>query len=268
MDGYTSFFWSDIWNGRLLSSQFLELFSFAKDKHISVQSFISMSAIEDPDELFHLPLSTQAYAQFQQLNSIIANITLQAGNDVWSYIWNSGIFTSSKACLNQVGTRQVHAAFKWLWKSSCQPKQKFFFWLLLQDRLSTHDILKRRNMELQCYDCVLCHLGTEESLMHLFFFYPFSMSCWNTLGLAPLILDDLFQTLSAFRAHLRQPFFMEIIICMCWAIWSARNDNIFKGLQHSVASYKASFKRELAQVKLRVGNNLKTPLAQWIEHYV
>ena len=65
LDGYTSFFWSDIWNGRLFSSQFPELFSFAKDKHISVQSFISMLAIEEPDELFHLPLSTQAYGQFQ-----------------------------------------------------------------------------------------------------------------------------------------------------------------------------------------------------------
>ena len=102
-----------------------------------------------------------------------------------------------------IGTRQVHSAFKWLWKSSCQPKRKFFFWLLLQDRLSTREILKRRNMELQCYDCVLCHLDTEESLMHLFFSCPFSMSCWNTLGLAPMILDDLFQTLSAFRMHLR-----------------------------------------------------------------
>jgi hypothetical protein len=76
VDGYTSFFWSDIWDGRLLSSQFPELFSFAKDKHISVQSFISLSAMEASDELFHLPLSTQVYLQFQQLNSIIANITL------------------------------------------------------------------------------------------------------------------------------------------------------------------------------------------------
>jgi len=268
MDGYTSFFWSDIWNGRLFSSQFPELFSFAKDKHISVQTFISMLAIEEPDELFHLPLSTQAYGQFQQLNSIIANITLQARNDVWSYIWNSNIFTSSKAYLNLISTRQVHSAFKWLWKSSCQAKRKFFFWLLLQDRLSTRDILKWRNMELQCYDCVLCHLCTEERLMHLFFSCPFSMSCKNTLGLAPMIFDDLFQTLSAFKLHLQQPFFMEIIIYICWAIWSARNDNIFRGLQHSIASCKASFRRELTQIKFRVSNNLKTPLAQWIEHYV
>jgi len=64
--------------------------------------------------------------------------------------------------------------------------------MLLQDRLSTRGILKRRNMEVQSYDCVLCHLVTEESLMYLFFSCPFSMCCWNTLGLAPLIPDDLF----------------------------------------------------------------------------
>lgn len=127
VDGYTSFFWIDVWNGRLLSSQFPELFSFAKDQHISIQSFSSLSVLDATDELFHLPLSSQAYAQFQQLRSILANVTLHAGNDVWSYIWNSSMFASSKAYRNLIGTRQVHAGFKWLWNSSCQPKTKFFF---------------------------------------------------------------------------------------------------------------------------------------------
>ena len=77
-------------------------------------------------------------------------------------------------------------------------------------------------MELESYDCVLCHLDTEETLMHLFFQCPFRCLLLNTLGLAPLIQDDLLITLSAFRTQLHQPFFMEIIICMCWAIWATR----------------------------------------------
>jgi len=192
-----------------------------------------LTDMTDMAELVHLPLSSQAYGQFQQLVTILADITLQQGNDTWSYIWGSLMFTSSKAYLSLTGTRQVHAAYKWLWNSYCQPKRKFFFWLLLKDRLSTRALLKRRNMELESYSCVLCHFDTDETLMHQFFQCPFAMCCWNTLGLAPLIQDDLLDTLSAFRLHLQQPFFMEIIICMCWAIWTARNDNIFGNIQHS-----------------------------------
>jgi hypothetical protein len=47
-----------MWNDRLLSSQFPELCSFVKDKNISIQSVINT---EDMTDLFHLPLSVQAF---------------------------------------------------------------------------------------------------------------------------------------------------------------------------------------------------------------
>jgi len=82
-------------------------------------------------------------------------------------------------------------------------KMKVFFSVCYSKTDRAHVVFKKeKNMELQIYDCVLCHLVTEESLMHLFFSRPFSMSCWKSLGLAPLILDDLFQTISTFRAYL------------------------------------------------------------------
>lgn len=82
-------------------------------------------------------------------------------------------------------------------------------------------------MDLESYNCVLCHLDAEESLLHLFFHCPFAASCWNVLGLAHLIQEDPFQTFSAFK---------EIVVAMCWAIWSARNDLIFRHQQHSIDS--------------------------------
>jgi len=39
-DGTTCFFWLYTWNNRLLSTQFPELFSFAKNQHMTVQSFL------------------------------------------------------------------------------------------------------------------------------------------------------------------------------------------------------------------------------------
>lgn len=68
-----------------------------------------------------------------------------------------------------IGTRQVHSAFKWLWKSSCQNKRKIFFWLLLKDQLNTRALLKCKNMTLEDYNCVLCNHQTEETMEHLFF---------------------------------------------------------------------------------------------------
>jgi hypothetical protein len=35
-------------------------------------------------------------------------------------------------------------------------KHKVFFWLLLKDRVSTRDILRRRNQPLDIYSCELC----------------------------------------------------------------------------------------------------------------
>jgi hypothetical protein len=63
---------------------------------------------------------------------------------------------------------------------------KFFFWLLLKDsRLSTRNLLKRKKMQVQSYNCELCQLATEETLNHLFLECPFARSCWNTgIGLS------------------------------------------------------------------------------------
>lgn len=140
-DGSTCQFWVDIWNGRLLSSLYPELFSFAKDRFISVSSFINSVDFSD---LFHLPLSSQAFAQYQILVTLVEATQLQEGKDSWSYIWGTFQFTSKSAYLHLSSTRQVHPAFKWLWNSYCQPKRKFFFWLLLNDRLSTRELLRRK----------------------------------------------------------------------------------------------------------------------------
>lgn len=119
------------------------------------------------------------------------------------------------------------------------------------------------------YNCVLCHLGTEESLLRFFLHCPFAMSCWNTLGLAHLIIQgDILQSFSAFKVHPHRPFFMKIIVSMCWAIWTARNDVIFKKFQHSMASCKITFHKELALAKLRARSHYQPLFDQWLDNFV
>jgi len=52
------------------------------------------------------------------------------------------------------------------------------------------------------------------------------------------------QTLQSFKDQFNVPFFMEAIIIMAWAIWSVRNDFIFRGIHPSFQGAKAKFTTE------------------------
>jgi hypothetical protein len=79
-------------------------------------------------------------------------------NDMWSFIWGNGMYSVGKAYHHLIGHEYAHPAFKWIWRSCCQMKQKVFFLLLLQNRLNTRGMLRRRNIVLESYTCELCLL--------------------------------------------------------------------------------------------------------------
>lgn len=85
-----------------------------------------------------------------------------------------------------IGHIEVDPTFKWLWKSCCQTKHMAFSWLQIKDRLSSRNMLRRRNMNLDSYNCGLCSLAVEETREHLFLFCPFARQCWGILCLDPL----------------------------------------------------------------------------------
>jgi hypothetical protein len=70
-------FWSDVWNDLLLQNKFPRLYSYAKNRNISVAQFLLNNHIE---EQFHLPLSIQAFQEYQQLQDLIQNLQT-SGND-------------------------------------------------------------------------------------------------------------------------------------------------------------------------------------------
>lgn len=196
------------------------------------------------------------------------SLNLTEQTNIWTHIWNSGIYSSQKAYAHLIGTRQVHPAFSWLWKSCSQNKRKVFFWLLMWDRLSTRNLLRRKNMFLEDYNCVVCSLCTEETLLHLFVNSPFAEQCWNTLGLTVQNYADPLDTIASFRIQLGLPFSMEIIISMSWAIWSVRNEAIFRNVQPSIQNAKRHFWSEFAQVILRAKKSYEPAISQWLEDYV
>ena len=70
-DGASCLFWDDCWVGQPLKLSFPELFYFAKRPIISCKSVFTASP---HCGLFNLPLSVQAFAQFQGLQQIIRNL--------------------------------------------------------------------------------------------------------------------------------------------------------------------------------------------------
>lgn len=150
-DGSTCLFWWDKWIQQALHLEYPELFSFAKNKEICVAKALLVQNLSD---LFHLPLSLEAFNQLQVLQSFRDHFPLTNSQDIWNSQW--GTFSVKRTYNYLLGHRQVPNAFKWLWECFCQPKHKVFFWLLLKDRLSTRSILRRKNMHLESYNCVLC----------------------------------------------------------------------------------------------------------------
>jgi hypothetical protein len=76
-DGTAVLFCSDIWNDLLLQDKFPRLFICKKNKSISVAKFLSTTQFSD---LFHLPLSNEAWQEYQALQSIIQGIQITEGD--------------------------------------------------------------------------------------------------------------------------------------------------------------------------------------------
>lgn len=115
-DGSTVFFWTDFWNGQILSTACPELFSFAKDKMITFKKATSGQQLLNN---FHLPLSIQAHQQFQGLGNAINHLQMQEDKDLRHYIWGSPTFSTSKVYKALVGHQAVHPLFNWIWTSKC-----------------------------------------------------------------------------------------------------------------------------------------------------
>lgn len=165
-----------------------------------------------------------------------------------------------------IGHREVHQAFKWLWNCFCQPKHKVFFWLLLRDRLSTRNILKTKHMQLDSYNCVLCSLLTKETSNHIFLECPFAKECWNSIGITFQSNITITEAVLEIRSQSNHHFFMISGIMMSCAIWTFRNDFIFKNIQPDVRRVKEVFKKEIQLLFLRAKSKDSLIFDLWIQN--
>ena len=93
-DGRTCLFWEDLWNNRVPKLHFPELFSFAKNPKISLRFALD---VDGPEQLLHLAISDIALQQLTTLAQELSSLQQSSESDIWSYIWGSPYFSSSKA---------------------------------------------------------------------------------------------------------------------------------------------------------------------------
>ena len=154
-DGSTVLFWDDLWSSEVLALKCLILSSCARNRRLSVKTVMQT---EDLNTLFILPLSEQAYVQFQHLQQDLLLVPYEEERtDRWSFMWGSLEYSSQKIFALALRNIETPTTFICLWKSKCIPRIKFFGWLILVDRLNTRSMLRRRHFHLEDgYACVMC----------------------------------------------------------------------------------------------------------------
>ncbi len=155
----------------------------------------------------------------------------------------------------------------WLWKTKCVMKIKVFAWLLFCDRLNTRDMLDRRHCAKEDDDltCALCNTHQRETRLHLFFTCPFSVACWQQMGISWNCNLEFFQMLVLARIRFARKGFLEVFFMAAWHIWKQRNGLIFQSVQPSIQSWKAMFVKEVHLHMCRMKDPLKQSISNWIQ---
>ena len=206
--GDTVRFWSDCWNGRAFHQQFPRLFSFALNPDISVKEVLSSV---DMAQLFALPLSVQAFEEFQALQLLLEQVNVNTStNDEWKTIWKDGIYSSSRYYHHCFKDQHASKVYSWIWESKVMLRIKVFAWLLVSDRLNTRDMLRRRHWNVtEELHCVMCPTHETEDWMHLFFHCSFSMRVWNYLQIQWEDGGSFEEVFKSARSRFRQPFLLK-----------------------------------------------------------
>lgn len=94
---------------------------------------------------FKFHMSSVAFQQFQILENTLSSHRTSTALDKWTYLWTGQIFSSHKTYARMMGGKKVKPTFMLMWKSKRQPKQNFFFWLIMRDKLNTKSVLRKEH---------------------------------------------------------------------------------------------------------------------------
>jgi len=126
-------------------------------------------------------LSVEGFDKFQQMEALLDGLILGDEPDSWQFPANAQQFRVDQSYKLLLGDSIPIPDITWLWKTCNQLKHKIIFWLLLNDRPNTRQLLQRKNFFIQNYTCTMCEHYVVESRDHLCFHCPFAQICWKNI---------------------------------------------------------------------------------------
>jgi hypothetical protein len=151
--------------------------------------------MEDINECFAVPISVEAFQEWQQISQCVLATPLTATIvDRRMFVWGEK-YTASKFYRFLFAQLPKNVALNAIWKSKALPKLKVFCWLLMMDRLNTRDLMLRKHWQLDTGPgCVLCTNTDIETREHLFSDVPLqgnAGSSWIYIGTSPNLLPKI-----------------------------------------------------------------------------
>jgi hypothetical protein len=255
--------WTDKWGeDDIAELTYPHLHSFAKEPNSNVYKALNETNIYN---LFQLPLSHIAHQELQDLRIDLENATTDNSVDAWNFEWSSPIYSTKKVYRQLIGEHHTHPVILDIWKTCNLPRQKFFAWLLMNQRLNTKDLMTHKHFYVEFNDCVLCDNCPQETLMHLFFECNYSQAFWWALNIEWDTDRDLHDMISEVKRRYSMEFIMEIIITGCWAIWDQRNNKIFNQIRPTIPACIAKFKIYCSAIMHRARPSLKDGMQAWLD---
>ena len=162
------------------------------------------------------------------------------------------------------GPSLVHPIFKQIWNTTCRLRHKIFIWLLLHDMINSRNLLNRKSMHLNDYNCALCSDNTEEKLLHLFCNCPFALQCWESIILSKLRGISVFDDFQLAMAQLPPDIALDIVSMGCWGIWSIRNDKIFRAAAPHIQGWKFYLQEGLWAAQIKEKHSKAAKISSWV----
>ncbi|XP_066395841.1 uncharacterized protein [Miscanthus floridulus] len=213
VDGNSTSFWHDVWDGDdSLAERFPELYSHCIKQEISVKQVYEGHF----ETSLVLRRSAAALDQLRQVNELMGNHTLSQGKNQRK--------TALSKRNGQLDTSMVYRAIK---SANSRPdawaKFVFFAWLLSQGRIQCRSNLHRKGI-VEDSVCEVCN-AAEETTAHG---CPHAAQFWNALQI-PTDQQWPVQARKGIQApnHIPRKHFSTFLLLCCWHIWKRRNNIVF-----------------------------------------
>lgn len=137
-----------------------------------------------------------------------------------------------------IGIGKINWPFMEVWKSKLPPTVKVFAIMMLRDKILTHEVMERRNMNC-ALNCVMFNNCPIESIAHLFFLCPYATHVWYLVSqmwgyrlMRPQgTVWEIWRTSRSMCGQRKTGEWAVQFVATLWTIWKQRNCVVFGGAQ-------------------------------------